>query len=529
MEIDQAESLWNELTKITDENGRVKDGYEARANYIAGELSSALGMEIALTDGVIGNYQQLTGSIHDLIAAKKAQAVMDSMESEYAQAIQEQAENVAKLAQSYNDVNRLQDEKLALEAEAAELAKSTNYADASRYAEIKDELQGVNNKLKEQKAAFDVNQAAVKDNQKVIADYNKLTEAVMSGSTEEINSALAEIQSGLDTTLDSGSKAALEQAQTTGDSLLSILTAQEQGLAEVQQSTIDSTADAMGVALNTIGSSSENMKSLLESVGADGAQKLLTAMKNADLEGNLSEEAKSGMQAMIAAIESEDGTLKSTGKDSASKYAEGMESQSDRAKTAGRTINDSADSGARSKTGYDAGYGFGSGFVSGIQAWVGQGVVAAANLAAQALESAKTTIDSHSPSKETMKLGKYFGQGFELGIAGEKKRVGNASKELANVALQSLDMSSVTDRMRETMALNAARVTRSFGIETNSMILNKHQAEMMLHLSDTEINRLAKAVGKYTAAVVQKQKPAPIYLGTERIDKSLPKGSIPRI
>lgn len=529
VEIDQAESLWNELTKITDENGRVKDGYEARANYIAGELSSALGMEIALTDGVIGNYQQLTGSIHDLIAAKKAQAVMDSMESEYAQAIQEQAENVAKLAQSYNDVNRLQDEKLALEAEAAELAKSTNYADASRYAEIKDELQGVNNKLKEQKAAFDVNQAAVKDNQKVIADYNKLTEAVMSGSTEEINSALAEIQSGLDTTLDSGSKAALEQAQTTGDSLLSILTAQEQGLAEVQQSTIDSTADAMGVALNTIGSSSENMKSLLESVGADGAQKLLTAMKNADLEGNLSEEAKSGMQAMIAAIESEDGTLKSTGKDSASKYAEGMESQSDRAKTAGRTINDSADSGARSKTGYDAGYGFGSGFVSGIQAWVGQGVVAAANLAAQALESAKTTIDSHSPSKETMKLGKYFGQGFELGIAGEKKRVGNASKELANVALQSLDMSSVTDRMRETMALNAARVTRSFGIETNSMILNKHQAEMMLHLSDTEINRLAKAVGKYTAAVVQKQKPAPIYLGTERIDKSLPKGAIPRI
>lgn len=128
VEIDQAESLWNELTKITDENGRVKDGYEARANYIAGELSSALGMEIALTDGVISNYQQLTGSIHDLIAAKKAQAVMDSMESEYAQAIQEQAENVAKLAQSYNDVNRLQDEKLALEAEAAELAKSTNYA-----------------------------------------------------------------------------------------------------------------------------------------------------------------------------------------------------------------------------------------------------------------------------------------------------------------------------------------------------------------------------------------------------------------
>ena len=530
VEIDQAESLWNELTKITDENGRIKDGYEARANYITGELSSALGIEIDLTDGVINNYQQLTGSIHDLIAAKKAQSVMDSMESEYAQAIQDQAENVAKLAQSYNDVNRLQEEKIALETEAAELAKSTNYADASRYAEIKDELQGVNNELKVQKAAFEENQAAVKDNQKVIADYDKLTEAVMSGSTEKINSALADIQSGLDTTLDSGSKAALEQAQTTGDSLLTILTAQEQGLAEVQKSTIDRTADAMGVALNTIGTSSENMKSLLESVGADGAQKLLTAMKNADLAGNLSEEAKSGMQAMIAAIESEDGTLKSTGKDSASKYAEGMESQSERVKTAGRTISDSADSGARSKTGYDAGYGFGSGFVSGIQAWVGQGIAAAANLAAEALASAKATIDSHSPSKETLKLGKYFGQGFELGIAGEEKSVAKVSENLANTALKSLDMSAISSRMRESVAINTNRVARSFATESRSTILSKQQTEMLMRMSDVDKERLALKIGRVTADEISKnQNNRPIYLGTDRIDRPLPKGAIPRI
>lgn len=530
VEIDQAESLWNELTKITDENGRIKDGYEARANYITGELSSALGIEIDLTDGVINNYQQLTGSIHDLIAAKKAQAVMDSMESEYAQAIQDQAENVAKLAQSYNDVNRLQEEKIALETEVAELAKSTNYADASRYAEIKDELQGVNNELKVQKAAFEENQAAVKDNQKVIADYDKLTEAVMSGSTEKINSALADIQSGLDTTLDSGSKAALEQAQTTGDSLLTILTAQEQGLVEVQQSTIDRTADAMGVALNTIGSSSENMKSLLESVGADGAQKLLTAMKNADLAGNLSEEAKSGMQAMIAAIESENGTLKSTGKDSASKYAEGMESQSERVKTAGRTISDSADSGARSKTGYDAGYGFGSGFVSGIQAWVGQGIAAAANLAAEALASAKATIDSHSPSKETLKLGKYFGQGFELGIAGEEKSVAKVSENLANTALKSLDMSAISSRMRESVAINTNRVARSFATESRSTILSKQQTEMLMRMSDVDKERLALKIGRVTADEISKnQNNRPIYLGTDRIDRPLPKGAIPRI
>ena len=89
-----------------------------------------------------------------------------------------------------------------------------------------------------------------------------------------------------------------------------------------------------------------------------------------------------------------------------------MESQSDRAKTAGRTINDSADSGARSKTGYDAGYGFGSGFVSGIQAWVGQGVVAAANLAAQALEYCKNNDRLPFPFKRNDEARQVFRAGF---------------------------------------------------------------------------------------------------------------------
>lgn len=529
-EIDNAEALWGELQKCVDANGRVKEGYEARAQFIAGELSNALGTEISLTDGVIQNYADLESSIYDVIAAKKAEAVLNAMESEYADAIQEQAEKATALVTSYKELNDLKAKQVELEAEAAELASSTDYADASRYAEISEELKSVNGKIEEQQAAFDKANTAMQDNQKVISDYDKLTEAVMSGNTETINNALSEIQSGLNTTLEAGSKAALQQAQTAGDSLLSILSAQEQGLANLEQSTVDSTAESMGIAVNTISTSSENMKKFLESVGSDGAQRMITAMQEADLAGNLSTEAKSGMEAMIAAMDSMDSTFWATGEDSGGQYAGGVSSQAGLAQASGETLVTSTDSGARSIDGYDAGYDYGAGFAAGITGALPGVATAAAALGAQALTSTREEIQSNSPSKEAMKLGKYFGQGFELGISGEEKSVGKASESLASTALKSLDMAAISSRMRESMSLNTNRVARSFALESRSTILSKQQTEMLMRMSDADIERLALRMGRITAdEVSKKQNSRPIYLGTERIDKPLPKGAVPRI
>ena len=129
-----------------------------------------------------------------------------------------------------------------------------------------------------------------------------------------------------------------------------------------------------------------------------------------------------------------------------------------------------------------------------------------------------------------MKLGKYFGQGFELGISGEEKSVGKASESLASTALKSLDMVAISSRMRESMALNTNRVARSFALESRSTILSKQQTEMLMRMSDADIEQLALRTGKVTAdEVSKKQNNRPIYLGTDRIDKPLPKGAVPRI
>lgn len=534
-EIDNAEALWGELSKVVDENGKIKSGYEERAQYITGELANALGIEIGLVDGQITNYQELKGSIYDVIAAKKAEAALSTMESDYNDAKQEQADITAKLAAEYDKLLEKQSAVKEIEDQMAEVESQVQTEETiQRTRELQEALDGANAELEEQEAAFEAANADMEYNQKKISDYDMLLEAAMSGSTEKINSALAEIQSGINTTVDAGSDAALTQAQSVGDTLLGILDVQKSGIADIEQSAIDSTAESMGIALNTMAGSSENMKALLESIGSEGCERLLTAMKNADLSGNLSQEARDGMEAMIQAMNSKDGELNETGKDGGSKYASGVNNAisagAKGAYAAGKVLADNADSGAKSKTGHEAGAAFGDGFANGILSKISRGIAAGAQIAASALQAAKDELQSKSPAKKTIKLGRDFDQGFIIGVKRDRKQVEKETAGLAGAALDAFDLSDISSRMRETMTFNTGRIAKSFALESSSTILKKQVNETVMRLSDDDVKRLAKEIGSSAGKSVAKaQNNRPIYLGTDRIDKQLPKGAVPRI
>ena len=76
-EFERIESLWQELDKLTDASGRVKDADKVRAEYILGELNDALGTEYSMTENQIANYQNLAAEIDNVIAKKKAEAYLD--------------------------------------------------------------------------------------------------------------------------------------------------------------------------------------------------------------------------------------------------------------------------------------------------------------------------------------------------------------------------------------------------------------------------------------------------------------------
>lgn len=81
---DSVNSLWQELQKLADSSGKVKEADQIRAQYIIGELSEATGQEISMIDGQIQKYDELKQSIEKVIAIKRAEALLSKFDSEQA-------------------------------------------------------------------------------------------------------------------------------------------------------------------------------------------------------------------------------------------------------------------------------------------------------------------------------------------------------------------------------------------------------------------------------------------------------------
>lgn len=73
----RTEDLWKELDSLADASGKVKEADKKRAEYILGELNSALGTEYTMTGNQIENYKTLASEIDKVIEKKKAQALVD--------------------------------------------------------------------------------------------------------------------------------------------------------------------------------------------------------------------------------------------------------------------------------------------------------------------------------------------------------------------------------------------------------------------------------------------------------------------
>lgn len=100
-ESDRVTAMWEELDKLTDASGRVKDADKARAEYLLNELNNALGTEYSMTENQIWNYQQLAGEIDNVIAKKKAEAYLDEYLAQASGMAQAQADSLATYEQLY--------------------------------------------------------------------------------------------------------------------------------------------------------------------------------------------------------------------------------------------------------------------------------------------------------------------------------------------------------------------------------------------------------------------------------------------
>lgn len=95
-----------------------------------------------------------------------------------------------------------------------------------------------------------------------------------------------------------------------------------------------------------------------------------------------------------------------------------------------KVVGGQAAVGAAHSFGSQAGSAYGSGFVGGIAAWQGRAEFAAAAMAAAAHAAAMRNLDAHSPSRKMIEVGKWFSQGFAIGIRKDATKAIDATETM---------------------------------------------------------------------------------------------------
>ena len=175
------QDLADELLRLADANGRVKDTDKARVDFILGELNEALGTEYTMTGNLINQYGALKSSIDNVIASKRAEILMAEYETAYAEAIKNRT--AIEQAAADQHVVLLNAMSAADEAALKEKEVRAEYEKAVEEGKVGYEIYAVGKKLEAAQTEAR-NKAALVDKQK--EKYDELV-ANVDQNTADIN------------------------------------------------------------------------------------------------------------------------------------------------------------------------------------------------------------------------------------------------------------------------------------------------------------------------------------------------------
>ena len=190
-------NLLSELKTITDENGKVKDGYVDRAEFIITTLNKAYGLEISMIDGVIQKYGEQIKAIEDVILEKKKEIALESSEEAYKFALKEKVNsylNLTNAQKEYNNAIKLQqkyEDKLKKTWDKYKDSYYSQYETFEKFVEVQEksnkEYRGIIESVERAKINLDDATASYDSNINAILTY----EGLLSADTKE-NAELVE-------------------------------------------------------------------------------------------------------------------------------------------------------------------------------------------------------------------------------------------------------------------------------------------------------------------------------------------------
>ena len=395
------QSLIQEMDSLVGANGKVKEGYEDRVQFIMTTLNEALGMEMTMQDGIIQNYATERQKINELIETKKAELILKANEEAYAEAIQKKTEaatTYANAQETFNDVMK----------RAEEYAVKVNEANLE-YARIlqEDGIEAAQDYMYTQQEVFDTysqlqqevtnTRAALKDATEAYQGYNQtiqnyegLSAAIIGGDSKKIQDALIKTEAGFKT------------ANNT-------------------------TADALKRQRDQFQSNYESLKKAVEAGDKTVTQQMVNDAKKLADQAQ-AEYLKSGQQTVAG-------------------YAKGLKDNSVYAEQAAKNMgydsleefNKAMGIESPSKQTYASGEYFAQGFINGMDSKSSAIYNKAVALAKKAIQGLKDGQKEGSPSKITTQSGKYFTEGFMRGISSMTRPLVDVVKDLVKEAISELD------------------------------------------------------------------------------------------
>lgn len=399
------QNLSDALENIVDKNGKIKEGYENRAKVITGELSEALGVEIDIVDGQIQEYDNLKSKIEEVMATKKANALLSANEENYIDAQQNLSDAGSTYSESLDNQKSLERRLTKMQAAQSAFQNLSNYgggtdayyAAVDRFVSSYGEMLGVtqsdiaNNSTKvfqqiqksidETSSSLDDAKKDVKDNlsnviayQSEIKNYEDMQEALASGDADAIAECNARLLNNLQTA-ETGTRESLQKQMDDAHQYWEDLKSKyDDGVAGITQSMVDAAYQTYVITNQEF----NDFKANASSAGYEGASNY-TSSFSAGVTDNSCQitDALGNVSRMLS-------------EQAAELYQWGM----------------------------DNGYNYAAGLAAGIN---NPGNTLAAEEASKALANAATnstrsTWDEHSPSKVAKKLGGYYSEGLAEGI-----------------------------------------------------------------------------------------------------------------
>ena len=489
-ELSHYESLADELDSIVDKNGKVKKGYEDRANFIVTTLNDALGTEIKMNGNVIKGYKDIQKQIDKVIEKKKAQIILTAQEEKYTEAIKNQETALKNL----NDTNKILTEQ---EQEREKLVDE--WWEVNNRSHFKWELAAVERKIEAKNKEIKKTEETYKKQEQLLSEY------AYNISQYETNAALFH-------------KGKYNEMSTVNWDYVKDYQNAENMEKEILQDKIDSHAKNLDllkklneqngddIYKNQIEAEEKQLKSLQKQM-----QKYIE-VTDAGLE-NVKIEWSDELAKQLGIITGKNIEFKEAANGNMQMYVNGVKegepkSKEEMAKLITNTIKEVSKKETDSET---AGKNLIDGINKGISNETKQSSVfkSIANFGSKILSKLKNALQEKSPSKATNEMGQFLDEGILLGIKKKEKNVlGEASNlgksilgELNGTLGNGLELNKInisSELQKPNMNILGGK---NGGIRQETMLINSFKKA----LEDMKVVMDGREMGHFITKTVEKE------------------------